>query len=643
MHTFYITTPIYYVNANPHLGHAYTTIVADAATRLRRMLGEKTLFLTGSDEHGEKIVQAAEKNGLSPEQFVDEISSHFRSLWPQLSIHYDHFERTTEPSHKKAVQDFLQRIYEAGDIYFGEFGGYYCYGCERFYTEKELVDGLCPQHQTAPQFISEKNYFFKMSKYLPWLKGYLETHPDLIRPERYRAEALAMLEAGALDDLCISRPKSRLTWGIELPFDSNYVCYVWFDALLAYLTGIGWPGSKEYEEFWPGEHLIAKDILKPHAIFWPCMLKSAGIPVYRHLNVHGYWLARDAKMSKSLGNVVEPLAALKDFGLDAFRYFLLRDMRFGSDASFSDEAVVARINADLANDLGNLFSRTLSMNAKYFESKAPPHTPPTLAEKEIIDICLTAVSNYTQLFLEWKFAQALEALWVLVSALNKYIDVQAPWNLYKTGEITRLCAVMNTTLAAMQKIAICLWPVMPDTSLKMLAQLGQNLPGGNQPPSRNLHGEAATFAYLAVGSQLAPSSSLFPRIEASIKAPNTDKKTQASQSENTTKAEINFDAFKSLDLALGTIIMAEKHPDADRLLRLDVDFGEPAPRQIISALAAHFAPEALAGKRVIALLNLAPRKIRGLISHGMILTVEDCGKLALLSAEGDLANGSRVS
>ena len=337
---------------------------------------EDTLFLTGTDEHGDKIVQSAEKQGKSPQEFVDGISAQFRALWPQLGIANDRFVRTTDADHKARVQRFLQQVYDAGDIYFGEFGGHYCYGCERFYTEKELENGLCPQHLTKPEFISEKNYFFRMSKYLPWLKEHILANPDFIRPERYRNEVLGMLESGALEDLCISRPKSRLTWGIELPFDTDYVCYVWFDALLNYVSALGWPDGPDYARYWPGEHLVAKDILKPHAIFWPTMLKAAGLPLYQHLNVHGYWLVRDTKMSKSLGNVVDPLAMSQEFGLDAFRYFLLREMHFGSDASFSEESIVTRINADLANDLGNLYSRVLFHDRQILRRQNAPLRQP---------------------------------------------------------------------------------------------------------------------------------------------------------------------------------------------------------------------------------------------------------------------------
>ncbi len=670
MNTFFITTPIYYVNARPHLGHAYTTVVADAMARYHKLTGQDTLFLTGTDEHGDKIVQAAEKEGKSPKDFVDAISARFQALWPKLDVANDRFVRTTDPAHVASVQSFLQKVYDAGDIYFGEFGGHYCYGCERFYTEKELENGLCPQHLTKPEFISEKNYFFRMAKYLPWLKEHIEQNPTFIRPERYRTEVLSMLESGALEDLCISRPKSRLTWGIELPFDKDYVCYVWFDALINYISALGWPGGEDFDRYWPGEHLVAKDILKPHAVFWPTMLKSAGLPQYKHLNVHGYWLVRDTKMSKSLGNVVEPEEMAQRFGADAFRYFLLREMHFGSDASFSDEALVGRINADLANDLGNLFSRVLSMNAKYFGGRVPAPKPFDEADKAIEELCASAMRNFSQLFGNVQFAQGIEALWELVRALNKYVDSQAPWALHKQGNMERLATVMYVLLAAMRKTALCLWPVMPVACGKMLEQLGQSVQE-NMPPVPVLEDEMNSLDGLVPGIVVAEASNLFPRIEVK-KDPAAAEKTKAEKAQ--AKAEkkaakqqkadgdkaaeacaasqgaavsgrpnIDFDHFKALDMRVGTVLVAERHPNADRILRLEIDFGEGQPRQILSGLAEHYAPETVVGKRVCAVLNLEPRKIRGLMSHGMVLTAGDGSSLALLGLDANVPDGSEIA
>ncbi|MDL2260563.1 methionine--tRNA ligase, partial [Deltaproteobacteria bacterium OttesenSCG-928-K17] len=354
---FYATTPIYYVNAKPHLGHAYTTIITDSITRFYKLTGYDARFITGTDEHGDKIVQAADKNGQSPAQYADYISGLFRGTWPKLEINNSDFIRTTEERHKKAVARFLDIVHQKGDIYYGSYGGYYCFGCERFYTEKELVNGACPDHQTKPEYIAEENYFFRMSNYQDWLIDHIKKNPDFVRPERYRNEVLGLLR-DPLDDLCISRPKSRLTWGIDMPFDDKFVTYVWFDALISYISSMGWPDDAGFGDWWgTAQHFIAKDILKPHAIFWPTMLKSAGLPIYKHLNVHGYWQMGQAKMGKSVGNVVDALGLADTYGVDAFRYFLARDMVFGLDSEFIEDALVGRYNADLANDLGNLWQR----------------------------------------------------------------------------------------------------------------------------------------------------------------------------------------------------------------------------------------------------------------------------------------------
>lgn len=655
--TFYITTPIYYVNANPHLGHAYSTVVADAMARFHRLKGDETMFLTGTDEHGDKIVKAAAKHGQTPQKFVDEISGRFRQLWPRLDISNDRFIRTTDTKHIRIVQKFMQKVYDHGDIYFGEFGGHYCTGCERFYTEKELVNGLCPQHLTKPEFIREKNYFFKMSRYLPWLKQYIIDHPDFIRPERYRSELLGMLDSGGLEDLCISRPKTRLSWGIELPFDKNYVTYVWFDALVNYISAIGWPDEPQYRKFWPAEHIVAKDILKPHGVFWPTMLKSAGLPMYRHLNVHGYWLMRDTKMSKSLGNVVDPVRMVELFGADAFRYFLLREMQFGADANFNYENFISRINTDLSNDLGNLFSRVLAMTAKYENSVVPQPRGKTDEDREITQLCENALRNFIQLFGNTNFARGIESLWELVRSLNKYVDKQAPWVLAKEGQSERLKTVLYVLLASMRKIALALWPVMPHASTLMLRQLGEEIEEGSLPVL-SIEDEMNCFGGLYPGTNVAASSNIFPRIDAKAMLELLDKeskeqlnraaaiRTEKEKKEKAAGTEAlpitSFENFKACDLCVGTIKKAEKLPSADRILRLEIDFGEGELRQILSGLAEFYKPEELVGKQICAILNLEPRKIRGALSSGMLLTAEKNGKLTILQPSTPIPDGSRI-
>lgn len=646
MDSFFITTPIYYVNAKPHLGHAYTTILADSMNRFHKLLGDETFFLTGTDEHGDKIVQAAEKGGQTPREYVDEISSLFSGLWPGLQIENDDFIRTTEERHIKCVQEVLQKVYDKGDIYFGEYGGHYCFGCERFYTEKELVDGKCPQHETVPEYIAEKNYFFKMSKYQDWLIGHINANPDFIRPERYRNEVLSLLKSGELEDLCISRPKSRLEWGIELPFDDNFVTYVWFDALINYITALEYPEGEKYKKFWPkANHLVAKDILKPHAIFWPTMLKAAEIEPYQHLNVHGYWLIKDTKMSKSLGNVVSPLEMADKYGVNAFRYFLLREMVFGNDSSFSEEALVGRLNADLANDLGNLFSRTLSMTHKYFEGKVPDQGDEVDEDCEIKSLGRKAMAEFQNNFMEAKFSRALEGLWELVRGLNKYIDTTQPWTLYKEENMSRLGTVMYVLLENMRKIAVHLWPVMPEASEKMMEQLGIKF----APEKVNLQGEIDVWGLLDPGSDVAKKSNLFPRVEwpkeelASKKKEVKKSKKQSKQAKEEIPGVIEFPDFQKVDMRVGTVLSVDKHPDADKLLLVKIDTGEDEPRQVVAGLAEFFKPEDLEGRQVVVVVNLQPRKLRGEVSQGMILAVRNGDEMQLLSVSAPVGNGCKVS
>ena len=668
MKPFFISTPIYYVNAKPHLGHAYTSIVADCANRFHTLMGDDTFFLTGTDEHGDKIVKAAAANDQSPRQYVDQISGLFKDLWPGLEVAYDRFIRTTDPDHIACVQTILQKVYDSGDIYFGEYGGHYCFGCERFYTEKELVDGCCPDHLTVPEYIAEKNYFFKMSKYQDWLIRHIHDNPDFIRPQQYRSEVLSLLESGALDDLCISRPKSRLTWGIELPFDRDYVTYVWFDALINYVTALGYPNGKNFAKFWPGaNHLIAKDILKPHAIFWPTMLKAAGIEPYQHLNVHGYWLIKDTKMSKSLGNVVEPMQMKDKYGLSAFRYFLLREMTFGSDSSFSEESLVGRLNSDLANDLGNLFSRALSMTHKYFDGKVPAPGDANIEDAQIKKLGQEAMIEFQKQLGEFRFSRGIEALWELVRGLNKYIDLSQPWTLFKNKDMERLGTVMYVLLENMRKIAVHLWPVMPVAAEEMLAQLGICF----DPCKVDLSKEPDVWGLLESGAEVASSSNLFPRVDTEkmdqLAAAATKSGAQTAKNGKQAKAakptkeacEIpaepakcgvgsepgfaEFEDFQKIDLRVGTVIACEPHPDADRLLLVKVELGEAEPRQVVAGLAEFFQPEQLVGRQVVVVANLKPRKLRKQVSQGMILAIKTEQGMELLTGSGAVPDGAKVS
>ena len=505
MERIYITTPLYYVNAEPHLGHTYTTVIADVLKRYYRSIGYEAFLLTGTDEHGDKIAQAAASNGTEPKAYADRVSNLFRSTWDACGIDYDHFIRTTDDYHVRFVQNVLQKIYDAGEIYFGEYGGLYCYGCERFYTEKELVDGKCPDHQTAPAYISEKNYFFRMSKYQQRLIDDLRTKPDLIRPERYRTEVLAFLRE-PLEDLCISRPTTRLEWGIPLPFDSNYVTYVWFDALLNYVSALEHRGGDSMAAFWPkANHLIAKDILKPHGIYWPTMLMAAGLPLYDHLHVHGYWNMDSGKMSKSLGNVIRPLEMKARFGMDAFRYFLLREMAFGQDAKFSEEALVTRINADLANNLGNFVSRVLAMQQKYFDGVVQPlgdHWAPE--DVELRDKFSAAELDRKQQMAELQFHRALEAIWSSLDHANRYVVQTAPFTMIKDAEKKgRVGEVLHHLLETVRTLARVLAPFMPHTAheLRRLIAIDE---GGL---------EASWGQGFAPGHKVNPPKVLFPRIE----------------------------------------------------------------------------------------------------------------------------------
>jgi methionyl-tRNA synthetase len=508
MRRVYITTPLYYVNAEPHLGHTYTTVVADTLARFRRGRGHETLLVTGTDEHGDKVAQAAAAAGVSPERHADRVSRLFRETWDECGIRYDHFIRTSDDYHVRTVQEILRRVHAAGDIYFGSYGGLYCTGCERFYTEKELVDGKCPDHQLPPVYVDEENYFFRMGRYQRALIEDLERNPQRIEPERYRNEVLSMLRGEALGDLCISRPKSRLSWGIELPFDDRYVTYVWFDALINYVSALRRLVGERFDEFWPeAEHLIGKDILKPHGVFWPTMLMAAGLPLYRQLHVHGYWTRGESKMSKSLGNVIRPLDMKERFGMDAFRYFLLREMAFGQDATFNEDAFVTRLNADLANNFGNLVSRTLSMQQRYFDGEVQPLGPWSDDDRDLAKTFETAVAEVPAFTDRLQFHRALECLWRAIDQANKYVVTTAPFKLAKEDATRpRAGAVLHHLLEGLYVTAVLLAPFLPETSARLLGLL-------HLPVESTLDDGWRWGRALANGHRTEQPEILFPRID----------------------------------------------------------------------------------------------------------------------------------
>jgi methionyl-tRNA synthetase len=609
--------------------------MADAMCRYRRLRGDRVYLLTGTDEHGDKIAQAAAKAGVAPQAYADEIAAAYRDTWRRLGITNDDFIRTTEPRHTVVVQAILQKLHDAGEIYFGEYGGHYCFGCERFYTDKEIVDGKCPDHQTPLTFIKEQNYFFRMSKYQDWLIRHLEEHPDFIQPERYRNEVLGFLRE-PLQDLSISRPKTRLQWGIPLPFDDRYVTYVWFDALINYVSAVGYPDGPLYRDLWAAdhaEHLIGKDILKPHGVYWPTMLKAAGIPLYHRLNVHGYWSLGGGKMSKSVGNVVEAFSLTDKYGHDAFRYFLLREMNFGLDASFSEEAFVGRLNADLANDLGNLASRATTMIVNFGGGAVPaagPGAPEDAAVREGLE---RAVASVSQAMEEFAFQRALAAIWELIGTVNRYVDAMAPWALAKDPDKReRLGTVLYTIGEALRALGILLDPFLPGAAAKIRGAVGAPAPS------------LADIGWggLAPGTLVTKLSGLFPRIDVgATPGPAGARPTAAAPKADAGLAKIPIDEFAKVELRVAEVLAAEKVAKSKKLLKLSIKVGEET-RTLVAGVAEHYDPADLVGRKVVIVANLMPATLMGIESNGMVLAASHEGTVSLLTLDKDVPSGSRV-
>lgn len=641
MNRFYVTTPIYYVNDRPHIGHAYTTVLADVLARFHRMFGVPTWFLTGTDEHGQKVQQAARKAGIAPQEHADRMVIRFQDLWKKLGITHDDFIRTTERRHTETVRDVLQELYDRGEIFRTEYDGWYDVNSETFVTERDLAvpDGGSPADLPGITRIRETNYFFRMSAYQDWLIEYIESHPEFIRPETRRNETLGFLRSRPLGDLCISRPKSRLAWGIELPFDSDYVCYVWFDALLNYITAIGYRRDDAgFARWWPASvQLIGKDILTTHTVYWPTMLKALGLPMPRTVFAHGWWLMGEAKMSKSLGNVVNPMDMIDRYGVDAFRYFLIAEMVLGQDASFSEDAFVRRYNSDLANDLGNLANRIAAMVRRYCGGRLPGPAPAAEeddAARPVWAAIRTAVESAEAALSTFLLDRAVADAIAAVKAINRYLEVRAPWTQAKAADPMPLHATLRAAAEALRVAASLLHPVMPER----MGALRRALGCANETPTPE---ELRSQAALSDGAEMAEMPPLFPRIV--IGEPATTPRAVAGKvaAEPPAAPLISLDEFARIQLRTARVVAAEAVSGATKLLKLEIDLGGER-RQIVAGVAQHYSPEALIGKTIVVVANLAPAKIRGLTSEGMLLAASAGGVLRLLTVDGDLPPGAAI-
>ena len=625
---YYITTPIYYPSDNLHIGHTYCTVMADAMARFKRLSGYDVRFLTGTDEHGQKIQTIAQEKGITPKEHVDKIVSGVKKLWETMEISYDDFIRTTEPRHIERVQKIFMELYEKGDIYKGVYSGHYCKPCEAFWTDSQLEDGKCPDCGRPVTEEHEEAYFFRLSKYQDKLIELFET-TDFLEPEARRNEMLAFVKQG-LDDLCISR--STFDWGIKVPIDEKHVIYVWLDALSNYITALGYPDEKElYDKYWPADvHLVGKEIVRFHTVIWPAILMSLGLPLPKKVLGHGWLLLDGGKMSKSKGNVVDPVKLIDRYGIDALKYFLLREYTFGHDGNYSTEALIKRINSDLANDLGNLVSRTVSMIEKYNAGIVPDAKLEDDYDKSLKAVALAAADKVEAEMDKFAFHSALEEIWILVRRANKYIDEKMPWVLAKDeAKKDDLDTCLHNLAETIRIVSILIYPFMHSTSDEIRKQMGLWY--------ADVAWEDAKEFEMMYQEKVKKGKPLFPRIDIEKELEELEKMQDSHEAEEDNipldlKPEIVYDDFDKIDLRVGEIIKAEKHPKADKLLVFQVKMGTEK-RQIISGVAEHFTPDEMLGKKVAVVANLKPRKLRGLESKGMILFADNGDKLELVKTD----------